>query len=74
MCSSDLNLLADDILVPELLQEEATPDQLGQAVLYYLENPQSAAEVMERFNEIHHELRQDASQQAARAVLELIDR
>ncbi len=68
------NLLADDILVPELLQDEATPDQLGHAVLYYLENPQSAAEVMERFNEIHHELRQDASQQAARAVLELIGR
>jgi len=68
------NLLADDILVPELLQDEATPDQLGQAVLYYLENPHSAAEVMERFNEIHRELRQDASQQAARAVLELIGR
>lgn len=68
------NLLAGDILVPELLQDEATPDQLGHAVLYYLENPQSAAEVMEHFNEIHHELRQDASQQAARAVLELIGR
>ena len=68
------NLLAGDILVPELLQDAATPDQLGQAVLYYLENPQAAAEVMEHFNEIHHELRQDASQQAARAVLELIGR
>ena len=68
------NLLADDILVPELLQDAATPDQLGHAVLYYLENPHSAAEVMEHFNEIHHELRQDASQQAARAVLELIGR
>ncbi len=66
------NLLADDILVPELLQDEATPEQLGYAVLYYLKNPQSAAEVMVHFNEIHHELRQDASQQAARAVLELI--
>ncbi len=68
------NLLAGDILVPELLQDAATPDQLGQAVLYYLENPQAAAEVMEHFNEIHHELRQDASRQAARAVLELIGR
>ncbi len=68
------NLLADDILVPELLQDEATPDQLGQAVLYYLENPHAAAEVMERFKEIHRELRQGASQQAARAVLELIGR
>ncbi|MCF6210253.1 MAG: lipid-A-disaccharide synthase [Gammaproteobacteria bacterium] len=68
------NLLANDILVPELLQDEATPDQLGLAVLYYFENPQSAAEVMVHFDEIHHELRQDASQQAALAVLELIGR
>jgi len=68
------NLLADDILVPELLQDEATADQLGQAVLYYFENPQATAEVMERFKEIHHELRQDASRQAARAVMELIGR
>ncbi len=68
------NLLANEILVPELLQDEATPDRLGQAVLHYFENPQAAAEVMGRFNEIHHELRQDASQQAARAVLELIGR
>ncbi len=68
------NLLADDILVPELLQDEATPDQLGHAVLYYFENPQSAAEVTVHFDEIHHELRQDASQQAALAVLELIGR
>lgn len=68
------NLLAGDILVPELLQDEATPDQLGHAVLYYFENRQSAAEVMVHFDEIHHELRQNASQQAAQAVLELIGR
>ena len=68
------NLLADEILVPELLQDEATPDRLGQAVLYYLESPQAAAEVMGRFSEIHHELRQGASQQAARAVLGLVGR
>lgn len=68
------NLLARDILVPELLQDQATPDELGHAVLYYLENPESTAEVMARFAEIHEELRQGADAQAARAVLELIGR
>ncbi len=66
------NLLANEILVPELLQDQATPDTLGRAVLYYLENPQSSAEVMARFNEIHLDLRLGASEQAAQAVLELI--
>lgn len=68
------NLLADEILVPELLQDQASPDQLGHAVLFYFENPQTTDEVMTQFSEIHHELRQNASQQAARAVLELIGR
>lgn len=66
------NLLAGEVLVPEILQDAATPDALGPAVLRYFEDTQAATAVMGRFNEIHHELRQDASQQAAAAVLELI--
>lgn len=66
------NLLANETLVPEFIQHEATPERLGQAVLNYLENAQLSEAVNQRFNEIHQSLRQDASQQAADAVLALI--
>ncbi len=66
------NLLANETLVPELIQHEATPDKLGQAILEYFENPDMMASVNHRFNDIHQILRQDASQQAADAILTLI--
>ena len=66
------NLLANETLVPELIQHEATPEKLGQAVLNYLEDTSLNHRVNQRFNEIHQSLRQDASQQAAAAVLDLI--
>ena len=70
------NLLADlsgsETLVPELIQHEATADKLGQALLNYLENEALNDTVNQRFNEIHQALRQDASQKAASAVLDLV--
>jgi lipid-A-disaccharide synthase len=66
------NLLAGETLVPELIQHEATPERLGQAVLAYFERPEQAAAIHRRFDEIHHSLRRDASRQAADAVLALI--
>ncbi|MDT8384305.1 MAG: lipid-A-disaccharide synthase [Gammaproteobacteria bacterium] len=66
------NLLANETLVPEFIQHEATPERLGQAVLNFLENAQLSEAVNQRFNEIHQSLRQDASQHAADAVLALI--
>jgi lipid-A-disaccharide synthase len=66
------NLLANETLVPELIQHEATPEKLGQAVLNYLENMELNEAVSRRFDEIHQTLRQDASQQAANAVLDLV--
>lgn len=67
------NLLANETLVPELIQHEATPEKLGQAVLQYFENPDLTANVNQRFNDIHRVLRQDASRQAADAVLALVN-
>ncbi len=64
------NLLADEMLVPELLQNDATPEKLGQAVLDQLADPQRQ---IARFTELHPQLRRNASEQAAKAVLELID-
>ena len=65
------NLLAERMLVPELIQDAATPDALAQALAPLLDN---GAVQTEGFDTIHRALRQDASQQAADAVLKLAGR
>jgi lipid-A-disaccharide synthase len=63
------NLLAQRLLVPELLQDAATADALADTLLPLLDN---GAEQTAGFDEIHRTLRRDASNQAAEAVLSLI--
>ncbi|MDH0747539.1 lipid-A-disaccharide synthase [Pseudomonas sp. GD03842] len=63
------NLLAQRLLVPELLQDAATPDALAQTLLPLLDN--GAAQTT-GFDAIHRTLRRDASNQAAEAVLSLL--
>ena len=57
------NLLADEALVPELLQEQMTPEQLSFQLNELLEKPQHA--LMARFTQLHEQLRLDASARAA---------
>ncbi|MFK7604626.1 MULTISPECIES: lipid-A-disaccharide synthase [unclassified Pseudomonas] len=63
------NLLAQRMLVPELLQDDATPEALAHAMLPLLDGGE---EQTRSFDEIHRMLRLDASNQAAHAVLDLI--
>ena len=63
------NLLAQRMLVPELLQDAATPEALARTLLPLLEGGE---EQTRGFDEIHRTLRLDASNQAAKAVLGLI--
>ncbi|SQF97375.1 lipid-A-disaccharide synthase [Paucimonas lemoignei] len=65
------NLLAQRMLVPELLQDDASADALAQHVLPLLDDAQVQTA---GFDEIHRTLRRDASNQAAEAVLNLIGR
>lgn len=67
------NLLAGRQLVPEYIQDQATPEQLGSALLRYLDKQNKATDDQSRaFLEIHQQLRQKASNKAAEAVLELV--
>ena len=68
------NLLGRGALVPELLQNEATPERLGEAVLRFLDSPERRAELERKFDRIHVELQQNASDAAADAVLGLLRR
>lgn len=63
------NLLAQRLLVPELLQDAATPEAMAQLLSPLLDNGDIQTE---GFDAIHRTLRCDASRQAASAVLELV--
>ncbi|PFG22614.1 lipid-A-disaccharide synthase [Pseudomonas lurida] len=63
------NLLAQRLLVPELLQDDATPEALAQTLLPLIDGGE---EQTRGFDDIHRTLRRDASNQAADAVLNLI--
>ncbi len=62
------NLLAQRPLVPELLQDAATPEAMAQLLSALLDNGDDQTE---GFDAIHRTLRCDASRQAADAVLQL---
>lgn len=65
------NILAGEELVKEYLQDDCTPQNLFAEVSRLLEgNNQS---MLNKFTEMHHWIRKDADQQAANAVLNLIE-
>ena len=65
------NLLARRALVPELLQDAATSEALVDALLPLLRDGSGQTD---SFDEIHRTLRRDASNQAADAVLALLEK
>lgn len=67
------NLLAGRAVVPELLQQAATPDNLARATLDWLEQPQRRAESEAEFLVQHQRLRQDASATGAAAIARLLE-
>lgn len=66
------NLLANQAVVPEFIQERATPVAIGDALLNYLNNPTTTEKLMGTFEELHLQLRQNSDEQAARAIVQLI--
>jgi lipid-A-disaccharide synthase len=62
------NILAEDFVVPELLQHDANPRALARAVLEWLDAPARMAAVQERFNVLHHQLRRDTATLATDAI------
>ncbi len=70
---SQPNLIAGEKLVPEFIQGEVKPEKLGRALFDWLE-PGNAkiSNILSKFNEIHEELRRNAAQTAADAIMELL--
>ncbi|WP_310625249.1 lipid-A-disaccharide synthase [Limnohabitans sp.] len=68
------NVLCQDFVVPELLQDAATPDALAHAVLQWLRNPAAVTAVQQRFAMLHDTLRRDTPALAAYAIEKVLAR
>jgi lipid-A-disaccharide synthase len=56
-------------VVPELLQDDATPSNLAKTALKLVTDKANLSEIKKVFTEIHHQLRQNTAEKAAAAVL-----
>lgn len=66
------NILCQEFVVPELLQEQATPHALAAAVGRWLDAPQSVAALHSRFTELHAQLQCNTSERAADAIEQVL--
>jgi len=53
------NILCGDFVVPEFLQDAATPQALAQAVLAWLDAPERSQALAQRFTDLHQTLTRD---------------
>ena len=67
------NILAGERLVPELLQDKATPAALAAALVDLLRDPAAQRRQVARFREFHDLLRQNTATKAADAVLGVLE-
>ena len=65
------NLMADELLVPEFIQEEMTPEALADAVVGLLNDPARREAISSRFAKLRAELALGADECAADAVIKL---
>ena len=63
------NILAGEPLVPELIQHEATPARLAEALLALLDDRRRCERLRERFAAMHGSLRRDTARLAADAIM-----
>ena len=68
------NILAGERLVPELLQDEATPAALAAALLALWRDKAARERQVARFHEFHELLRQNTAGKAADAVLAMLEK
>ncbi|MDD2662432.1 MAG: lipid-A-disaccharide synthase [Dechloromonas sp.] len=67
------NVLAGRFVVPELLQDEATPEKLAEALVNLYQDKDGAREIEAAFADIHRQLRRNTAEKAAQAVIECLN-
>lgn len=63
------NILSERFVVPELIQEDATPENLAQALLNLVNDKDAVAQLEVTFHALHQTLRQNTARKAAAAIL-----
>lgn len=66
------NILEREFLVPELLQHDATPQALADAMWYQLEDHKHQQSLVRRFTDLHHRLLRDTARESANAVCQVL--
>jgi len=66
------NILCGEFVVPELLQNEATPDALAKALMVWLDHPAKVTQLQSRFAQMHETLRRPTGLLVAQAVAQEI--
>ncbi|WP_395685221.1 lipid-A-disaccharide synthase [Caenimonas koreensis] len=66
------NILLREFAVPELIQQDATPPALAQALLDWLQAPERMAAVQDKFRALHLLLQRDTAQLATDAIDKVI--
>jgi lipid-A-disaccharide synthase len=66
------NILCRDFVVPELIQEDCTPERLAQEALRWLDQAERRDQVQARFLQMHQELRCDTATRATDAIAQVI--
>jgi lipid-A-disaccharide synthase len=66
------NILCGEFVVPELLQNDATPEKLAQALIDWLNHLNKVTELKARFSQMHETLRRPTGLLVAQAVAQTI--
>jgi lipid-A-disaccharide synthase len=67
------NILSREFVVPELIQDQATPQALARETLSWLDNAARADALTRRFTDLHLALRQDTARKAADAIAQVLE-
>ncbi|MBX9849487.1 MAG: lipid-A-disaccharide synthase [Rhodocyclaceae bacterium] len=68
------NILAGEFIVPEFLQDEATPENMAQALGNLIVDKAARKRIIDVFHRIHLTLRQGTAERAAAAILPYLNR
>lgn len=63
------NILANEGIVPELIQDKVQPETIAKLILSYLDNSQDVEALKNKFTKLHQSLRADSAQSTAEAIL-----
>jgi lipid-A-disaccharide synthase len=66
------NVMSREFLVPELLQDRATPQALASALWAQISNDQNRQRLRRRFIDLHHDLMRNTASESAHAVMQLV--